>query len=336
MKNKILLLTLTFTINLSSQNIADYFIPKDKNKSTYSGGKDNLPFAIIKYKKSNDIYKLTRTSLMGGRPVSEEIKEVVISDNSIQLKSINIKNQILGNKSKVFNPPIIILKYPSKTEKTQWSYEDENNEVHKCTSEFATVKYNTINVPAIKLTNAIQTKSGNLTTIEYYLKDIGLFKINTLKGEEFLKLSDIALENKTEGFYIPINDNSNKAEGHEPDLKNENIKDVKFVIYKSLHNTYGKKEAVTDERKWTVIINEKTFTIQSAMIDKTYNIISSSYNGSLQCLEIKLENKNIEDEATALLSFSTATKQYFIQFNNTLKTLWFQTSYADIDTIKNY
>lgn len=336
MKNKILALTLILTLHLSGQTIADFYIPKDKNKATFSGGKDNLPFDIVKYKKTQDTYRLTKTSLMNGSPVSEEVKEIVIADNEVRLKSISIINKIIGTKSKDFNPFIVVLKFPSKTSKTQWSYQDENNDEHKCTSEFTTLKYNNATVSAIKLTNSIQAKSGNVTTVEYYVKDVGLFKINTLKGEEFLKLSDLSLEIKTGGFYIPINEDNIKPEGHEPTLKNENVKDVKFVIYKSLHNTYGKKEAVLDERKWSVILNEKDFTIKSAMIDKTWYIISSTYNRELQCLELKMENKNLGDEATALISFSKVTNQYFIQVNNTLKTLWFQTSYADIDKITNY
>lgn len=336
MKIKFSFLTLILTLNLSGQTIADFYIPKDKNKATFSGGKDNLPIAIIKYKKNQDTYRLTRTSLMNGNLVSEEVKDIIITDDEVRLKSVSIKNKIIGTKAKDFNPVVVVLKLPSKTTKTQWSYTDENNDEHKCTSEFTTLKYENTNVSAIKLTDAIQSKGVNITTIEYYLKDVGLFKINTAKGEEFLKLTDLALEVKTEGFYIPTNEDNIKPEGHEPTLKNENVKEVKFITYKSLHNTYGKKEMVTDERKWTILINEKQFTIQSAMIDKTYNIISSSYNGSLQCLELKLENKNLGDEGTALISFAVTSNQYFIQMNNTLKTLWFQTNYADIDKITNY
>ena len=176
------------------QNIKDYFIPSnDFNKSTFNkpdpktGLKTEFNTIIWFVKKSDNNYELNEGKYMGSKITSIENKHVDISQNEIKVTKTIITTMFVTNKEQNYSSAQVFLKLPQTNTTSKWDYTTPVGDKLKCKSEWTQVSYKGENKKAIKVTREYFEDGAIVnwaSSIEYYVEGIGLWKIQTYKGED--------------------------------------------------------------------------------------------------------------------------------------------------------
>ena len=101
------------------------------------------------------------------------------------------------NKKKIYNPPSLILRMPSEGQTAIWTVTEISGDVEKCISSWTTITINGEKIKAIKVIKSNDVFSSK--EIDYYVKGIGLWKIDILsEGETQTQYEFDKLETETE------------------------------------------------------------------------------------------------------------------------------------------
>lgn len=179
---------------VSGQNIKDYFIPaNDLNKSVFykpdpnTGLKTEFETIIWFIKKTDSKYELNQGRYMGGKIMNIETKYVDITQNEVLVTKTIVTTMFVTNKEQIYNPSQIFLKLPQTNSISKWDYTTTAGDVLKCKSEWTQVSYKNETKKAIKVTREYYENESVVnwaTNIEYYVEGVGLWKIQTYKGED--------------------------------------------------------------------------------------------------------------------------------------------------------
>lgn len=195
MKNLFAALSLiVMTHYVSGQNIKDYFLPSNNfNKSTFykpdpkTGLKTEFNSIIWFVKKSDNNYEINQGQYMGSKVTSIETKHIDITQNEIKVTKTIITTMFVTNKEQNYTPAQVFLKLPQTGTVTKWDYTTSAGDKLKCKSEWTQVSYKGETKKAIKVTREYY-ENGTIvnwaSSIEYYVEGIGLWKIQTYKGED--------------------------------------------------------------------------------------------------------------------------------------------------------
>jgi len=124
---------------------------------------------------------------MGNKTTSIETKYVDITQTEIKVTKTITTTMFETNKEQIYSPAQVFLKLPQTNTIAKWDYITPAGDKLTCKSEWTQISYNGENKKAIKVTREY-FENGNIvnwvSSIEYYVEGVGLWKIQTYKEED--------------------------------------------------------------------------------------------------------------------------------------------------------
>jgi len=203
MKIKITIAVFSFLIinSISGQNIKDYFIPSNVNDEIIYYHPDPNTGLETEFSKNqrfvsngNDTYVLYEDRLyLENEKTWSETKMLTITATEVNITKTSFTTMFETSREINHIPPQIFIKLPSINQSTNWEYVKYSGEIVKCTSELVTIIIDGEQKSAIKVIRQFYENDLLVdwaTTIEYYVEDIGLWKITNKDGKIDFILKD--------------------------------------------------------------------------------------------------------------------------------------------------
>jgi hypothetical protein len=177
MKTILLTLTIFLTfLTLNAQKIKDFYIPASPhNKVTFQMVKIPDMRRIIFYNDKGITCEIMDIKTYLNKTTTNVQKYITFSDNEVKIiKSISttIKET---NKIRTHSTQNILLKMPPQAGTVNWSYISVYGDVYNCTASWTTINIDGKDIRTIQVEQSII----GLTTIEYYVEGIGLYKTDS-------------------------------------------------------------------------------------------------------------------------------------------------------------
>lgn len=173
------------SLGQTSETIKDYFIPiSGKNKAIYKLGPDKngeaTSIRIISYENKNGYYDVSTKTNFKGEIMSSEIVTVQFTNTEVRMIS-SVSSSLFGTDiQRSYSPPSVLLRMPSLGQTATWTAKI-SEDILKCSSSWTVVTVDNEQRKAIKVVRVTEILSGNET--DYYVKGIGLWKIEFLSGD---------------------------------------------------------------------------------------------------------------------------------------------------------
>lgn len=159
-----------------SRSIRDFFIPNQLTeiaKAIYHGP---ISTNIYYRSKGDENYEVLFEKRSTSSLISLTLVNVNISKNEVWMSQIRTEGIIQKERTIEFKPSVILLKLPEANRAISWESRSFADEVEKCTAVLTTMMHRGKEYEAIKITK--ETPDTDIQTIEYYLKGIGLYRVN--------------------------------------------------------------------------------------------------------------------------------------------------------------
>jgi hypothetical protein len=171
--------------------INDFFIPKgkyNKVKYTHSEDKPSDLLSTAWYKKVGNGYEITTASFFQGHTMGIETRTIAFRNNQVLILKTVVSNALgVTNRHRQFNPPLILLKMPSKDKSTSWTYISPEGDRYSCKATLSSQEKEgqdgqTIDESVIKVV-MVMPAHPQFKTIDYYQKGYGLTKEEVVSKE---------------------------------------------------------------------------------------------------------------------------------------------------------
>lgn len=176
-----------------NNRVEDYFLPEaPNNKVDYSVPNSSMTKSRY-YIKKDSIYLVKDSSFVQGEASNIEIKTIQLINNEAHVIQSTLGYGVGYPKATKYNPPLIILKVPSKGEILNWTTTDQMNGTIDYMASWEEVTYENKKTSVIKVQKSFESTS--IKEVDYYAKGIGLLKTvvqTSNSGMEKLKLEGIS------------------------------------------------------------------------------------------------------------------------------------------------